>query len=166
MEAQRFDSLSRSLVTAGSRRTLLGAPAVGVLAALGLDDAAGKKKSRRKKKKCKDGKQFCNGSCVPTANDPRNCGSCGNRCQINGICVAGTCQCSTGSCPSVNSGAQCCGSGMACECFTVGNPFGFTDPSTCKPVNCPLEQQCIGPKCQACCPPGLTCDRSTGTCLQ
>jgi hypothetical protein len=64
MEAQRFDSLSRSLVTAGSRRTLLGAPAVGVLAALGLDDAAGKKKSRRKKKKCKDGKQFCNGSCV------------------------------------------------------------------------------------------------------
>jgi Stigma-specific protein, Stig1 len=159
MDADRFDSLIRSVSDPASRRTLLGASVGGVLAALGQDDATGKKKG----KKCKHGKKFCDGSCVKTATDPRNCGSCGKRCQINAICNAGQCQCKTKTC---DAHAQCCASGMACECFTVGNPFGFTNPSDCKPINCPVEQQCIGPKCQACCPPGSTCDRSTGTCLQ
>ena len=43
MHAIRFDSLTRSLTTAGSRRGALGALLVGTLGLLGLVDAAARK---------------------------------------------------------------------------------------------------------------------------
>ena len=58
------------------------------------------------RKRCKKGKcqpkadgaacaerRCCGGACVDTSNDPRNCGSCDTRCQVNAVCSAGTCAC-------------------------------------------------------------------------
>src|SRR5688500_4148786 len=102
MDADRFDALARSLTAVGPRRRALVAALSGVLSLPGLarpDDAATAKKNKRRKgrkKRCKGSKKRCDGKCVNTRNDPRNCGSCGTRCQLNAICSAGTCTCVNG----------------------------------------------------------------------
>jgi hypothetical protein len=83
MDDSRFDTLTRSLTTAGSRRraltTVLGG-ALGLVAAASLDDAVAKKKpcppcKKRKKGKCKaklpDG-TACSGGGVPGRELRRN----------------------------------------------------------------------------------------------
>jgi hypothetical protein len=170
MDADRLDALARSLAAVGSRRRALAAVLSGVLSLPSLarpDDAAAAKKNKRRKgrkKKCKGSKKRCGGKCVNTCNDPRNCGSCGKRCQLNAICSAGTCTCVNGACP--NSEATCCPAASprgACRCSSN------LDPTTCEVfgADCPPgTTRCAGAICSACCPAGSTCDTSTGTCLQ
>lgn len=116
---------------------------------------------------CPTGTTRCDDACVNTAIDPRNCGTCGARCQLNAVCTAGSCGCASGVCTT--AGASCCppGSFFACICSPSGST-AFTDPATCNGVPaCPAgTTTCVGPQCQACCPAGSTCDTSTGTCLQ
>jgi hypothetical protein len=161
-----LDALIRALSLGASRRRLLAGPLGGALAPilLGLhtDDAAARKK-------CKGNKTRCKGKCVKTATNPRHCGRCNNRCPLNTVCDGGECICQDcGQEPT----RTCCPPGGAtiCICWPVDNPQArFADPTngdSCTVIGCPPAQQCLGPGCQACCPPGSTCDTSTGTCLR
>jgi hypothetical protein len=47
MDSTRFDTLSRSLITAGSRRRALAAALSGAFAALSLRDTVAKKKKKK-----------------------------------------------------------------------------------------------------------------------
>jgi len=43
---------------------------------------------------------LCSGSCTNKSNDPANCGVCGTKCDVGGVCTAGTCSC-PGSDPDI-----------------------------------------------------------------
>ncbi len=110
---------------------------------------------------CPSGTVMCGGACVNLQTDPRNCGSCGTRCQGYATCTAGVCGCFIGDCG--DSKSSCCAVGSACAC--IGGTR-YLDPTTCRIIDdCPAERQCIGPDCRTCCPVGSTCDPTTGTCL-
>ena len=97
MDADRFDTLARSLRTLHTRRGLtrvLGGLALGPLALLGLAQTEAKRKKKKKKKRptssviyvpvpagdCPDGFRTCNGVCRDLLSDPNNCGRCGRSC--------------------------------------------------------------------------------------
>jgi hypothetical protein len=119
-------------------------------------------------KKCEGSKKKCGGKCVDTSKDPRNCGKCGKRCQVNAICKSGKCRCAQAKCG--NRGLSCCPKRdlLVCAGSPANAPDGrFMDPNTCDSItSCPADQQCVGPEFQACCPARSTCDTSTGTCLR
>jgi hypothetical protein len=117
---------------------------------------------------CLAGTTDCGGVCVNTATDPRNCGTCGKRCQINAVCMAGICDCARGSCTGGGPDATCCATGPICSCVTGPPPPQFINPHDCSnSPTCPMgTTPCVGPVCSACCPAGSTCDPSTGQCLQ
>ena len=121
-----------------------------------------------KKAVCRSDETCCDGTCTDTQTDPLNCGSCGTRCQINGICDDGQCGCVLG-CNDYRFGFQCCPADSptaSCSCG-LGK---LTDPLNCDvdipEEDCPAERRCFGPICKTCCPPNSDCDPSTGTCLQ
>jgi hypothetical protein len=150
MNAVSFDRLTqnaaagvshrRSLITTGSRRTLLGAVCAGVLGSLLPDRTDAKKRKRPpckkrkhgtcKKKKpdgtacrggsCRSGRcvatcpnntTSCGGICANLQTDEANCGSCGNSCAANQVCQTGTCF-PRGICPS--SMQLCTGAQHSC----------------------------------------------------
>jgi hypothetical protein len=120
---------------------------------------------------CPPGTTECNGRCVDLASDPLNCGSCGKRCQLNATCTGGVCTCVQSGCAI--SPATCCPVGVSipCQCADELGSDTFLNGATCDSIidRCPAGFQiCVGAQgtCQACCPPGSTCDRSTGACLQ
>jgi hypothetical protein len=195
MDADRFDTLSRAFSTTQSRRRLTrlvsGLGLGGVLTALGGDRAAaalrngGESCSRdsqcktgtclgsgtcscsRKFPTCRGDLTCCARRCVSLEDNPRHCGECRRRCQINAVCDAGTCTCVRGVCEA--NDATCCPTTAVrinvCRCTAA------TDPRTCETAGsvdlCPSGTvACLGPRCGACCPVGSTCDTSTGTCLQ
>ena len=194
MDPDRFDALSRAASTTQSRRRLTrlvsGLGLGGVLTALGGERAAalrngGESCSRDRQcttgdclrsGKCSCSEEFptcrgdqvcCGRRCVSLETNPRHCGECRKRCQVNAICDAGTCTCVRGVCPA--NDATCCPTtavrDLVCRCTSA------TDPRTCESAGsvefCPAGTvACPGPRCGACCPAGSTCDTSTGTCLQ
>ena len=122
MDSRRFDTLTRSLSSAGLRRHVLLAALGGALSLLGLSRApvavAGGAcqpscgacqrcqpghchKAKHGKKRCQrgtcvatlPGTVSCDGSCVDLTSDPHHCGSCGMRCSVNQTCTAGSCRC-------------------------------------------------------------------------
>jgi hypothetical protein len=115
---------------------------------------------------CPGGLTRCDATCVDLTNDPRNCGSCGQRCQINGVCAAGACGCLNDPSCAANPGASCCpaSTGGGCASCIAGL---FNIPTVCGvSATCPPGlTPCLGPSCKACCPANSTCDPSTGTCL-
>jgi hypothetical protein len=195
MDPDRFDALSRAASTTQSRRRLTrlvsGLGLGGVLTALGGDRAAaalrngGESCSRDRQcttgeclrsGKCSCSQEFptcrgelicCGRRCVSLETNPRHCGECQRRCQLNAVCDAGICTCVRGACPA--NDATCCPTTavrtVPCRCTSA------TDPRTCESRGsvdlCPSGTvACSGPRCAACCPVGSTCDTSTGTCLQ
>ena len=84
---------------------------------------------------CSSGQISCYGTCVKT--DASNCGSCGNVCQADRVCINGNCQCPPGQeechgmCTDFNSDDKNCG---GCD------------------NTCPTYQTCVDRTCQ--CPPG------------
>jgi expansin (peptidoglycan-binding protein) len=85
----------------------------------------------------------CNGQCVSTADDPANCGTCGNACGAEQTCVGGMCTCAE---PAIACGTACvdtmsdeqhCGMcGDACEAGETCANGG------CQPESTPCD---IGP---------------------
>ena len=188
MDADRFDSLARSLTDPASRRILLGTPLVGVLAALGLTAAEAKKgkkknKNKKKKKNCGAGKTRCGKDCADTKTDVRHCGTCGNECEGDQRCLEGQCfticspacaetnVCCAAECTDLTTDARNCG-----QCGTV-----CAENEVCRFANC----GCLGPRCPVpgggtrccpaangtccsngrCCPAGETCEPDNFCCL-
>lgn len=69
-------------------------------------------------------RSLCDGACVPTHADPKNCGACGKACEGEQVCSAGVCSdgCATGldACENAcvdlkNDSAHCGECGAACE---------------------------------------------------
>jgi hypothetical protein len=125
---------------------------------------------------CASGTTACAGGCVNTRTDPRNCGSCGRRCAINQLCLAGICTCpgtgGAGVCSGQNPGATCCllmDGSPVCSCAGTSGP-DFVNAATCTfTASCPPNTTaCIGGPgtCRTCCPLTTTCDTATGACLQ
>jgi sugar lactone lactonase YvrE len=94
---ERFDRLTRALITESSRRTVLGLPLIGLATApfAAVTDA---KKRKKKKKRCKGGKVRCGKRCVTTSTDKAHCGKCNNRCESQLTCVGGACKCEDAVC--------------------------------------------------------------------
>jgi hypothetical protein len=70
---------------------------------------------------CPNGQAFCNGRCTYVANDPQNCGQCGNVCPGLLVCINGSCGCPPNqtncadTCVDVNVDPNNCGTcGQAC----------------------------------------------------
>ena len=161
MDPRHFDSLTRSLTAARSRRGALAALLAGALGPFGLAVTVAKKKKRKGKGKkgkdqnpspppsgsCVDGIKNgsetdvdCGGSC-PRCVDGRSCGS-RNDC-ATALCNGGTCQ-------APNADADC-GSDSRGRCY-VGNPVtGGSAVCTTGDSTGPIVTSC------ASCPPGTNC---------
>jgi hypothetical protein len=72
------------------------------------------------------GLAFCNGDCIDMAafaNDPLNCGGCGNVCAAGEVCAAGNCRnyiqppsCTSCPCAGCGAGTTCCTYGGEAIC--------------------------------------------------
>ncbi|MDF3043475.1 MAG: Stigma-specific protein Stig1 [Thermomicrobiales bacterium] len=173
MNAHAFDALVRALRHRGSRRAASAlvfgiATALGGMVAPPRSTLARHEGRKKRKQRCRGRKRRCGRRCVDTTTNPCHCGRCGNRCQFNGVCVDGRCTCPNGDC--AEPGLSCCPRGLAVDCtgFTANNIAGqFTELETCGfTTHCPEPRRCVGPRFQACCPPGSRCDHDTGTCLR
>ncbi len=111
---------------------------------------------------CTNGLSCCNGGCLDEANDPSNCGGCGNVCQ-SGLCIGGICQptagCETTGCAL---GDACCSNvcvnveSSTAHCGSCTNRCGANQ--TCVDGTCQTETTCNGgPSCGA-----LTCCGTQG----
>ena len=145
MDGSRFDSLARTLGTAGSRRRALGGVLAGAFGILGsrAEEAAAKKKcppcKKRKQGKCKktlpdgtaceNGGKCQGGRCAAAVSPPclARCGTntcgpdgCGGSCGAcsGGTCLAGTCDCPVGQELCRGACVTVCASGE------VRNPIG------------------------------------------
>jgi len=116
MDVDRFDALSRSLSTAGSRRCALTALVSGTLGLFGAqaEETAAKNckkiKNKAKRKKCL-AKARCVPSCAGKVCGDDGCGGvCGVACTGNLTCDNGTCLCP----PGQGCGTACCPPGQGC----------------------------------------------------
>ncbi|HMF41208.1 MAG TPA: hypothetical protein VKQ32_10950 [Polyangia bacterium] len=91
---------------------------------------------------------MCGGTCMPVANDPNNCGSCGNKCAAGQVCIGGGC---SGSCLPGAGQTACAG-----QCVDTGS-----DNNNCGSCGhvCGANQGCVGGGCVAArvFPPPATC---------
>jgi hypothetical protein len=122
MDGFRFDTLTRSLSIAGSRRRAL----LGLAAALGLSPllAETKKRRKKKKKKCKGGTKKCGKKCIPAS------ACCTDvACGTGGACVDGDCLCLNG--------------------FKTCDDACIPDEACCTDADCPNEGVCNSGTCVA-----------------
>jgi hypothetical protein len=180
MDADRFDTLARSLTAARSRRGALAAALAGVLGTRGLNSGEAKKKKcppckKRKQGKCKkkkpDGSPCPGGTC-----DGGRCATCSDGVKNGtetGIDCGGSCpRCATGqSCTSPNDCASAFCSGGTCQTCTFPDVCGFDADGTC---NCQqshpdgsfvcVKNNATAPGCDvAPCPAGTICTNTVGT---
>jgi serine/threonine protein kinase len=121
---------------------------------------------------CSSDQISCNGVCIKS--DSSNCGSCGNVCQADKVCVNGTCQCPPGQndchgmCIDLKTDAKNCGvCGNTCPTYkvcangTCQCPSGQndchgkcidlkTDANNCGTCgyDCPSYATCVGGTCK------------------
>jgi stigma-specific protein Stig1 len=90
---------------------------------------------------CPNGQSFCNGQCIVTSGDPKNCGGCNQVCASGTFCAGSTCVpgcppplavCSAQCVDEQNDPANCgsCGNACAAEFFCVGGKCIFGCPLT------------------------------------
>jgi hypothetical protein len=88
---------------------------------------------------CPQGQTLCGGVCVDLNSNANHCGTCGNSCPADKVCIGGACSCPPGfvscgnNCVDISTDVNNCG---AC---------GF---------NCPPGKICVGGVCSTC-PSGL-----------
>ena len=168
MDADRFDALSRSLTTAGSRRRALAGLFSGTLGLFSAWDNEAtaknckKLKNKKKRKKCLAKTLPSSPTCTPNC-DRKVCGDdgCGGSC---GSCVAPeTCQ--SGRCGCVpNCTNRVCGSdGCTGSCGTGTCPTSGQSCTAAGQCVCPTDAPDIcGGACRATC--AQTQARNPGTC--
>jgi hypothetical protein len=94
---------------------------------------------------CKAGQTDCNGTCVNTASDPKNCGKCGTACSDGGVCSQSACATTCGggttkcgsSCVNVQTDPQNCG-----KCATACAGNDFCDGGACIPSCTTAQKLC------------------------
>jgi hypothetical protein len=178
MDGSRFDTLTRSLSTAGSRRRtlrLLAGSTLGSLLIFGSGPTAAKKggkkkgdggkggkkndendKNDKKNEQCGGGKLRCGNDCVNALADPTNCGGCGTKCDVFHSCRNGACL----PCPQFTM--RCFGS-TSNACINID-----ADPANCGAcgITCRKHEVCRGGDCLctgqtcqdgSCCPSGYAC---------
>jgi hypothetical protein len=112
LDGSRFDALTRTLVTTGSRRRFLAGVIASAGALVGVVSVEGRRCSEggticredanccaglcgpkdqfgRRRCGCTDGQTDCNGQCVNLQSDDNNCGACGAACPDGTICEIG-----------------------------------------------------------------------------
>ena len=153
MDASRLDALARSLTEPRPRRTLsrlLGGLALaGPLSLLGLADSEAKKKKKKKKKKrCGNGETRCDDGCVNLQNDPKNCGDCGEECDVGQSCKLGEC---VDTCVPFCTGSEAC---CLAECVDLQ-----TDAKNCGECGkaCSATEFCRNGQCVPCAAPTALC---------
>ena len=146
MDAKRFDTITKTLISETSRRRAVGGLLGGALGALGLaglDDAAAAKSGKCKKacgicefcqkgkcKKTKSGKKRCKaGKCQPKADGTR-CASPANGACTDGACVcrAGTEECNGVCVPLCAPNVQARNPNTCTCCFVANIPCTNTTP--------------------------------------
>jgi hypothetical protein len=148
MDSARFDNLTRSLTTAGSRRRMLAAALSG---ASGLVVGASSVDQARAKKTCPPCKRRKQGRCKKKRPNGTACGPGGQ------ICQSGRCRCPGGT-------TDCSGS-----CVNLGG-----DPRNCGSCGkrCGVNEQCVAGQCRCphqsggdeICSPGAICCPTNNAC--
>jgi len=156
MDPNRFDSLTRSLSTLGSRRRALAATLGSVVGTLGVTRTAAKKK----KKSCLPCKKRKKGKCKGSLPDGTACA--GGQCQ-GGSCVAAVIQpppgpptCSDGIKNGSETGVDCGGP----TCPRCPNGQGCVSRDDCQSAMCNLQINI----CQACMTSGDCGEDANGNC--
>jgi hypothetical protein len=94
---------------------------------------------------CPPGQTLCGEVCVFTQSDPQNCGSCGNVCQGDLLCIGGVCGCPKGL--------------LACNGKCVDPKSDVNNCGACGTA-CPDPEVCSMSMCSGACANGLTdCNR-------
>lgn len=147
MDADRFDSLVRSLSVVPTRRgvtrALAGLGLVGMLGVQdGLSDVAAKKRKKKKCKKCGPCKKCKKGKCKPKP-DGTDCGG-------GQSCRAGSCACPEGQ--------DACGGACLDSCPTIR----FRNPVTCECCRPTGEIERVCDTIHEECCSGLPCETISG----
>ena len=150
MDAQRFDDLTRALATTTSRRTVLktlaGSAAGGLLALLGVREAAADDTCKPTGKKCRKAAQCC-ASTVAHATATCTNRTCGFACDATYRLCNGTCIPEAHCCTAAD-----CTTGYVCE---NGACFKSCDPNASVSCTGPCSTSCF------CNPSGICVDEST-----
>jgi hypothetical protein len=83
---------------------------------------------------CPSGLTPCAGTCVDTATDTANCGSCGASCATGGVCASGSC-----ACPGAD--------GRVCGGICTDVAIDEANCGACG-ATCPATQACVGSSCR------------------
>ncbi len=100
---------------------------------------------------CPPGQTLCGSVCTFATNDPANCGSCGNVCQGQLLCVNGQCGCGAGltacgnQCVDTKSSVENCGAcGNSCPAPQVCSMSSCADNCATGLINC--NRNCVNPQ--------------------
>lgn len=119
MDDHRFDHIARAFSGGASRRQVLGLIAASVLASSRSRPAGAAQATT-----CQPSQTECDGVCVETCCDNRNCGACGNVCSDGLTCFEGVCDCPSGLClPNTGQGSGAAQSG-AWSALALGSVAG------------------------------------------
>jgi hypothetical protein len=142
MDADRSDRLARSIAAPVSRRSLVKTVAGGVAAAVVAALGGGSAAAAYRRCTLPNGRsgRLCNGVCLDTANDPKNCGACGRVCPSGTFCCNGWCADPARNAPG------CCPPSISCGGVCT-NPY--SDRTNCGAcgVVCRSDQDCCDGRC-------------------
>jgi hypothetical protein len=169
MDAQRFDTLTKTLSASGSRRGALAALLAGTLGLLGLPETTAGRMKQRHRQRHEQGRNTDQDKAAAE-------GPCGNGSGKANACTRHR-QCCTGYCDKKRGRCRCRGLGKSCResrncCTTHGQPMtcqGGRCQTVCTPTSgCPACQTCQAGSCVPvadgdCCAGGLCVG---GTCAQ
>ena len=166
MDDDRFDTLTRSVTSGGSRRRVMGLLSAVTLGALTpllerVDADAGKRKKRKKNKKIGGSQPAPPAVCTPDCSRKScgnngcggSCGTCGSRFVCSNEATGGTCVCPAGH-DACQASATCCSECQTCD---AGRDVCLMKPES-------DSAACEGGACcgGACCPPSCQCGVSGG----